>query len=268
MKIRIQAAFLAAAISGMTAVASQAQATGHDGQDAHAPRAFGGFCVRHPQQCAVQGVAGSTVSMDGVRWSQLRSINLHVNRSIRSVDDRDNGFSGDVWSLAGPGEAGDCEDYALTKRSMLIARGWPSSSLLISVVRTSSGEGHAVLIARTSDGHYVLDNRTDSIRKVAHSGYRYYLMQSPDNPRRWVAVPRSGPVDDAGTMLIAGAGKPVVGKAPGSMGRAAPRAKPASLPGHSAFNPGAFFASSHARALRPAEMPIAGSLNKRRLHRN
>ena len=50
--------------------------------------------------------------------------------------------------------------WGLLKRKRLIERGWPSSTLLMTIVTTSSGEGHAVLTAVTDQGDYVLDTRT------------------------------------------------------------------------------------------------------------
>ncbi len=44
---------------------------------------------------------------------------------------------------------GDCEDYALLKRKMLMQAGWPREALLMTVVRDKKGEGHAVLTVKT-----------------------------------------------------------------------------------------------------------------------
>jgi predicted transglutaminase-like cysteine proteinase len=60
--------------------------------------------------------------------------------------------------------AGDCEDYALTKRRKLIALGWSARALRIAVARTASVEGHAVLVVATSQGDLVLDNCTMAVR--------------------------------------------------------------------------------------------------------
>ena len=70
-----------------------------------------------------------------------------------------------------PTDRGDCEDYALLKQKLLIERGWPSSSLLMTVVRDEKGEGHAVLTARTSQGDFVLDNKVEAVKLWNRSGY-------------------------------------------------------------------------------------------------
>jgi predicted transglutaminase-like cysteine proteinase len=61
---------------------------------------------------------------------------------------------------------GDC-GLALLKRKRLMARGWPATALLMTVVRDEKGEGHAVLTARTLQGDFILDNKIDEV-KVWH----------------------------------------------------------------------------------------------------
>ena len=58
---------------------------------------------------------------------------------------------------------GDCEDYVLLKRKMLIDAGWPREALLITVVRDRKGEGHAVLTVKTDKGELVLDNQNENV---------------------------------------------------------------------------------------------------------
>jgi predicted transglutaminase-like cysteine proteinase len=83
---------------------------------------------------------------------------------------------------------GDCEDYALMKRKLLIERGWPSSALLLTAALTPQGDPHLVLTAVTDKGDYVLDSRTDILRTMSQTGYTYLSRQSPANPRAWVSV--------------------------------------------------------------------------------
>jgi len=90
----------------------------------------------------------------------------------------------DVWTLPTSGK-GDCEDFALLKRKLLIQRGWPASSLSISVGMTSQGEPHAVLIATTASGEYVLDNLTSSILSPSQTGHVFHSRQSG---RGWISA--------------------------------------------------------------------------------
>ena len=159
---------------------------------ARAPIAFHTFCAQNPGDCRATGPQGPMI-MDNKRWAELASVNSMVNRSIRFASDAARLRRGDVWAVLEGGGAGDCEDYVLTKRRKLMQLGWPSSALLVTVVRTRTGQGHAVLTVRTNEGNFVLDNLARPVRPVRSTGYRFFSMQSPSNPRSWIKVPRSGP---------------------------------------------------------------------------
>ncbi len=81
--------------------------------------------------------------------------------------------------------AGDCEDFALTKRDHLIAMGWSPKALRIAVTKTPYGEGHAVLVVKTDQGDLVLDNRSNAIKGWKDTDLRWLMIQSGDNPRVW-----------------------------------------------------------------------------------
>ena len=63
---------------------------------------------------------------------------------------------------------GDCEDYVLLKRKLLMQAGWPREALLITVVRDKKGDGHAVLTVKTDRGEYILDNQTGDLALDRH----------------------------------------------------------------------------------------------------
>src|SRR5216684_4346526 len=84
--------------------------------------------------------------------------------------------------------ASDCEDYVLLKRRMLMEAGWPREALLITVVRETSGDGHAVLTVRTDRGDFVLDNQNAAIVLWSESGYRFVKRQSQSDPNIWVSL--------------------------------------------------------------------------------
>jgi hypothetical protein len=83
---------------------------------------------------------------------------------------------------------GDCEDYALLKRQVLMQRGWPASALLITVVRDEKNDGHAILTARTAKGDFILDNKFDEVRPWYGVPYTYVMRQSYINPKVWVSL--------------------------------------------------------------------------------
>jgi predicted transglutaminase-like cysteine proteinase len=148
---------------------------------------FRDFCRRHPSQCTPAGPSDRQVAVTAQRMSELQQINLTVNRSVEEMSDREQFGKEDVWSLPATGR-GDCEDYALMKRKLLIERGWPSSALLLTATLTPQGDPHLVLTAVTDKGDYVLDSLTDTLRTMSQTGYTYLSRQSPANPRAWVSV--------------------------------------------------------------------------------
>jgi predicted transglutaminase-like cysteine proteinase len=143
-----------------------------------APFAHVMFCARNPDECTVRGEV-SEVPLSPLAEKQLGDINASVNRSIRPTDER----QGDVWQVNV--KAGDCEDFALTKRDHLIAMGWSSKALRIAVTKTPAGKGHAVLVVKTDRGDLVLDNRTNAIKGWKDTDLRWLMIQSGDDPKIW-----------------------------------------------------------------------------------
>jgi hypothetical protein len=91
------------------------------------------------------------------------------------------------WSYPDTGK-GDCEDYVLLKRRMLIQAGWPREALLITVVRDKKGDGHAVLTVKTDKGEFILDNQEEKVLPWFDTGYRFVKRQSQSDPNLWVAL--------------------------------------------------------------------------------
>jgi len=146
-------------------------------QTSVAPIAFSLYCLDHIDECTKS--SRSQVAYTSKIRGLLASVNRSVNRSIRPLNERR-----DVWSL-NPAY-GDCDDYVMTKRSRLIRAGVPSSALRVAVVRTPRGEGHAILLVKTSAGEYALDNLRKTIVKRNQTGYRFLNVASAD-PTRWSA---------------------------------------------------------------------------------
>ncbi len=147
-----------------------------------APFAFVRFCKVNSGSCDA-GRGDAEVSLTPALRAELLRINSTVNRTIAEQNDDDDD---DVW--AQDVTAGDCEDFALTKRHQLIKAGWPTRSLRIAVAKTRAGEGHAVLVVRTSEGDLVLDNRTSAVRTWNQTDLKWIKIQSGDNPRLWYDI--------------------------------------------------------------------------------
>ena len=93
-------------------------------------------------------------------WKDLVRINKWVNDTVKPVTDLEHWGVVERWNYPDDGY-GDCEDYVLLKRRMLMQAGWPRQALLITVVRDKRGDGHAVLTVKTDRGEFVLDNQNE-----------------------------------------------------------------------------------------------------------
>lgn len=147
-----------------------------EGGHIRAPFAFIRYCVASPGAC--EGGAGGPLDWSAATKAALVEVNRRINRSIRPVHDRGDTWRSDV-------KAGDCEDFALTKRHALLKAGFSSSALRMAVARTPSGEGHAVLVVKTTEGDFVLDNRTDRLLAWHQTDLTFVKIASAQDPRLW-----------------------------------------------------------------------------------
>lgn len=120
-------------------------------------------------------------------WETLTSVNRTVNQSIRPVTDLKHFGVVNRWVYPDDGK-GDCKAYTLLKRRKLIDAGFPKESLLITIVWTKQNQGHAVLIARTDQGDYVLDNLAPNILLWNQTTHDFVKRQSVTDPNRWVYI--------------------------------------------------------------------------------
>ena len=148
-----------------------------------APMANVLFCERYPEDCAIKG-SKKPFQMTEARRKELEEVNTKINSSISPKPDA-NKEPIDQWTV-NPA-AGDCDDYAVTKRHELIKLGWPTSAVLLAEVRRPEGAYHLIVVARTSAGDFVLDNLQSRVRELAQAkaDYQWVKMQSADDPRSW-----------------------------------------------------------------------------------
>ena len=168
--------------------------------NAQPPYGFVRFCDGQPDDCA-GGQEGNDARFSATpeRLSELDEVNRAVNKAVEPATDLEVYGVNELWTL--PESKGDCEDFALLKRRVLMERGWPASALLLTVVRDEKNEGHAILTARTSQGDFVLDNKTDDVRIWNKTPYHFVMRQSYINPRVWVSL---DPSDAATPSSLAG----------------------------------------------------------------
>jgi predicted transglutaminase-like cysteine proteinase len=152
-------------------------------QPALAPFGYDKFCLQHQSDCKIHGYAAAPLTKEGL--SQINRINENVNRTIVPEAKPADPTATD-WQVSPP--AGDCNDYAVTKRHELLASGWPSNALLLSEVVLPSGKHHLVLAVHTKTADLVLDNLNTQIRTVGSTDYRWLRAQSPANPNFWLIV--------------------------------------------------------------------------------
>ncbi|QIG98779.1 MULTISPECIES: transglutaminase-like cysteine peptidase [unclassified Bradyrhizobium] len=159
-----------------------------------APMAYTMFCMRYSDECKQKPRArmvfrGGAMRLTKQRIADLIEVNASVNRQI-TPQRNERGLADEEW-LINPAR-GDCNDYAVSKRHELLARGWPMRNLLLSEVVTSWGEHHLVLVVRAKGGDIVLDNLNAQIRNWSQAHYRWVRMQTPANPDHWAAVAQLG----------------------------------------------------------------------------
>jgi predicted transglutaminase-like cysteine proteinase len=145
------------------------------------------FCSDNPKDCSGGASIPRDIVMSGKAWKDLVRINKWVNDSVKPITDLDHWGVVEKWSFPDDGY-GDCEDYVLLKRKMLLQAGWPREALLVTVVREKSGDGHAVLTVKTDKGEFILDNQNPEILLWSETSYRFVKRQSQADPNVWISL--------------------------------------------------------------------------------
>ncbi|WP_244472439.1 transglutaminase-like cysteine peptidase [Methylobacterium sp. Leaf108] len=157
-----------------------------EGGGAKPVAAWTALCARLPAECAVDTSQPANIALNPAIWRTLSSVNRRVNARIRPITDIAHWGVVDRWDYPDDG-FGDCEDFQLLKRKMLIERGLPRRALRMTVVIDDIGEGHAVLMVRTDRGDLILDNKTNAILPGLRTGYTFVKREGQDG-MAWVAL--------------------------------------------------------------------------------
>jgi predicted transglutaminase-like cysteine proteinase len=185
-----------ASIAGLLAwpTASAAQERGQErspfiavGDVTRPPAGWVQFCVEYDPECKTNPLVPRDVVLSTRTWKELERINHFVNTRVTPMTDMDHWGVVERWNYPDDGY-GDCEDYALQKRKMLMQAGWPRQALLMTVVRDRNGDGHAVLTVKTDKGEFILDNEVDEILPWSDTGYHFVKRQSQSDPNVWVSL--------------------------------------------------------------------------------
>ena len=129
------------AVTAAAALAAPAALAGNDkplfvsvGDVARAPIGWVEFCVEYKGECATKPTTPRDVVLSPKAWTDLVRVNAWVNDNIKPMTDLEHWGVVERWNYPDDGY-GDCEDYVLLKRRMLMQAGWPREALLITVVR-------------------------------------------------------------------------------------------------------------------------------------
>ncbi len=144
------------------------------------------FCLRYPDDCKSNPTEDERIDLNAETSDLLRRVNHSVNMLITPTLKNYGPELQDGWTIAPV--MGDCNDYAVTKRHELLESGLPAKALRLSVVKTSSGIGHLVLVVVTTKGDVVMDNLTEAIRPWQSTNYHWLKIQSANDARFWYEV--------------------------------------------------------------------------------
>jgi len=157
-----------------------------DGSPTLAPFQHVRFCLRYPSDCKSNPTEIERIDLNAETSDLLKRINHDINLSITPTPKNHGPEFQDGWAIAPV--MGDCNDYAVTKRHELLESGLPAKALRLSVVKTSSGIGHLVLVVVTTKGDIVMDNLTETIRLWQNTDYQWLKIQSANDARFWYEV--------------------------------------------------------------------------------
>ncbi|MCL6708050.1 transglutaminase-like cysteine peptidase [Pseudomonas sp. R2.Fl] len=187
-------------LGGLASQATAAAANMNIVGKANPPIGHYEFCKSYGAECqpAASGDTGP-MQLTEEAWKTLLEVNYNVNSSIQPLTDQEIYGVEEVWAY--PRTVGDCEDFVLLKRKLLMDAGFSASDLLITVVLQPNGEGHAVLTVRTDHGDFILDNMRNKVLLWSDTEYTYLKRQSSTHAGRWVKLQdgRATAVSSVGT---------------------------------------------------------------------
>ncbi len=157
------------------------------GSETSIPYGWIDFCRRYAGECNHAEAGALDINLTPEALKEIERVNKMVNKAIIAVSDKDHWGVVDQWDYPSDGK-GDCEDYALFKRKLLIAAGFPRQALLVTVVKDEQNEGHAILTVKTNHGEFIMDNLNDEFRPWDRTGYRFVKRQSQTDENVWVEI--------------------------------------------------------------------------------
>lgn len=119
----------------------------------------------------------------------LEQVNSWANQRIRYVEDKELFGKADYWAGARTTlqlRLGDCEDIAIVKMQLLAAAGVRREDMFLTIARDlARNADHAVLVVRTDEGYFLLDNSVDRVLEASES-YDYRPVVSFNDKTSWL----------------------------------------------------------------------------------
>ena len=128
------------------------------------------------------------ISLTDEKWQQIKQVNKKVNAGIRYTSE-----AVDSWNVIlelNGDSPGDCDDYASTKRQLLIDLGFDWRDLRLATCWTKHDRDewknyHLVLVVDTNKGKLVLDNAWDDIDHMEDRKYLFHKIQDFTSVTGW-----------------------------------------------------------------------------------
>jgi predicted transglutaminase-like cysteine proteinase len=181
-QIIVALAFSLIASNSFAMAGSKMQVTGK----ANPPIGHYEFCKSYQSECKASHGDRGAQKLTEQLWKDILDVNYTVNTTITPLTDAEIFGVEERWAY--PTTVGDCEDFVLLKRKLLMNKGFSASNLLITVVLQPNGEGHAILTVRTDRGDFVLDNMRNKVMAWNDTEYTFLKRQDSANPGRWVKI--------------------------------------------------------------------------------
>jgi len=194
LKPVIALALLGSSLVGLSAGAPGSAAPGPAGGSyapmggpTSVPWGWADFCQRYPEECGGGPLAPQDVNLTPHAMKEIDRVNKWVNAHVEPVSDMEHWGVIEKWGYPTDGK-GDCDNYALFKRKILIDEGFPRQALLMTVVKDEHNDGHAILTVKTNAGEFVLDNLNDEVKPWNRTGYRFVKRQAQTDQNIWLQI--------------------------------------------------------------------------------
>jgi predicted transglutaminase-like cysteine proteinase len=150
----------------------------------------------------VQRLAAGAANLDPI--GKLRLVQEEINQRVRWMQDLDNMGVADFWANAGETlrrGTGDSEDIAIAKMQVLKAAGFDPKDLYISIGRHNIRGAHILLLARTANGFFALDDqRQGGGITTAGQNSRFTPVMTLGQGMSWIHGRRVGRVASSGSI--------------------------------------------------------------------